>query len=300
MFIYHIRKRITLEDFAKLSLREARKVMVIGALDTGKTSMCRKLMSYYLRAQRKGICFLDLDVGQSTVGPPCTIGIKRVNSKEDLSDLQRSSVEHLAFIGSLYPYGHERKVYQCLNRLLKSIPSNRTVIVDTTGYKEAGNKTIVFKRKKIMIIKPDIVLFLSQRPEREDRILRMLDIITRKVGAKLLILPPQNNFGSKSIELRRKRHQLAFSYWLSKARDIRVPIKSLASYNELVVTPNQYGNLVGLLDENGFCVGGGILQGFRNDTLIVYGRKRPGGTITSIDISEQKFKMGSWKIIHNI
>jgi polyribonucleotide 5'-hydroxyl-kinase len=48
--------------------------MVVGPTDVGKSTLCRMLLNYAVRASRRPI-FVDLDVGQGQISVPGTIGI---------------------------------------------------------------------------------------------------------------------------------------------------------------------------------------------------------------------------------
>ena len=48
-------------------------VMVVGPTDVGKSTLCRTLLNYAIRSERKPI-FIDLDVGQNSITIPGNIG----------------------------------------------------------------------------------------------------------------------------------------------------------------------------------------------------------------------------------
>ena len=58
--------------------------VVLGAPDTGKSSFCRMAAEVAVRAGRR-VADLDADIGQTTVGPPGTVGLKFIASDEDLA-----------------------------------------------------------------------------------------------------------------------------------------------------------------------------------------------------------------------
>ena len=81
-------------------------VMLVGAPDTGKTTLAHQIMTEGVKAGRS-IAYVDADVGQSTVGPPTCVGLRWINSEADLQDL--SVADELRFVGSTSP---ERLVLQ--------------------------------------------------------------------------------------------------------------------------------------------------------------------------------------------
>ena len=56
--------------------------MVVGGTDVGKTTLCRLLLNYGVRLGRRPV-FIDLDVGQRSIGIPGTIGALMVGRPAD-------------------------------------------------------------------------------------------------------------------------------------------------------------------------------------------------------------------------
>jgi polynucleotide 5'-kinase involved in rRNA processing len=54
--------------------REARIVLVLGARDTGKTTLVTYL-AHALLADGGSVVVVDADLGQSEIGPPTTVGL---------------------------------------------------------------------------------------------------------------------------------------------------------------------------------------------------------------------------------
>ena len=73
-------------------LRQARTILLLGATDTGKTTFLTWLANILL-AQERRIAIVDADVGQSSLGPPTTIGLSVVTAPfERLQELPPSEV----------------------------------------------------------------------------------------------------------------------------------------------------------------------------------------------------------------
>lgn len=78
-------------------------VLLIGATDTGKTTLCRAVADAVLAAGRR-IAVVDADSGQSEIGPPTTLGLGLPEAAfTRLSDLKPRA---LAFVGSTSPPGY--------------------------------------------------------------------------------------------------------------------------------------------------------------------------------------------------
>jgi polynucleotide 5'-hydroxyl-kinase GRC3/NOL9 len=81
-------------DAARQIIREGvRHVLVLGAVDVGKSTFCREL----LRAANgagKAARLIDSDVGQKMVGPPACVTLGQTTSDAELSLLE------LVFVGT--------------------------------------------------------------------------------------------------------------------------------------------------------------------------------------------------------
>ncbi len=187
-----------------ISRSEIRLVLVIGASDTGKTTLIE-----YLARRLCGLCrtaIVDLDMGQSHIGPPTTVGWAIL--PEDFNDLSSLKEEEFYFTGSTTPVGNllpsitgaklmtERAIERC-----------QKVIVDTTGLiSEPSGR--VLKQFKIDLLRPDIIICL----ERECELNHILEPY-RYQDIKILTLRPPDSLRHKSPQERAEyRYRRMLSY----------------------------------------------------------------------------------------
>ena len=71
------------EALVERAVRAKRTVLLVGGLDTGKTTLSRMLLRAAVEAGRLS-AFIDADVGQKSVGPPATVTLKMVRTVADL------------------------------------------------------------------------------------------------------------------------------------------------------------------------------------------------------------------------
>jgi polynucleotide 5'-hydroxyl-kinase GRC3/NOL9 len=140
-------------------------VIVLGKSDSGKTSLI-KLLTYFLVKRNRKIGIIDLDIGQSTLGPPATIAMSTVD-KNKLKD-GNIPIEHMLFIGMISPAGC---IDRFLDRICKlySISQKKkidTLIVDTTGL-VMGSIGIYLKSSLINRINPAALVALQFAQELE-------------------------------------------------------------------------------------------------------------------------------------
>jgi polynucleotide 5'-hydroxyl-kinase GRC3/NOL9 len=143
------------------ALRKARSIMVIGEVDTGKTTLASEIARRLHGSYPLGIC--DLDVGQSSIGPPTTVCWGKV--KEGFSLLEDIPPEDFFFTGTLSPEGN---LLPCITgaKIITQMASLRCekIIIDTTGYLSAPPARAL-KEYKIDLLAPDIVIGIEKRDE---------------------------------------------------------------------------------------------------------------------------------------
>lgn len=109
--------------------------LLIGASDTGKTTLAKYLINEWISRGLK-VAFLDGDAGQSTLGPPGALAMRVYHSKiQDLEIPQFSDDVLLFFIGSFTPVGHLLHTIVGVQALVKKAEAQRPdlILVDTTG-----------------------------------------------------------------------------------------------------------------------------------------------------------------------
>lgn len=188
-------------------------VMVLGQVDTGKSTFCRQLASVALeRGLKVGI--VDSDVGQSWIGPPTTIGMKIVD-KEPFSTPFPDS---FYFVGSITPEKHLLQMIvgsKCMVEKAVSLGAD-LIIIDTTGL-VSGRIGRVLKQNKIDIIRPDHIVCFQKDSELET-LIKSVELCCKKVYR----LEPSRFVEKKSQEYRAKYRQEQFNkYFLeSEIKDI--------------------------------------------------------------------------------
>ncbi|MHA1237635.1 MAG: Clp1/GlmU family protein [Candidatus Odinarchaeia archaeon] len=140
------------------------KVIVIGETDAGKSTLIAKLATYTSNLGYK-TSVIDMDIGQSSIGPPTTIGLGKVSGKID--KLDEIKPDALYFIGSISPQRHLLRCLVGLNKLLEIAKKESDIIFfDTTGWVHGGAAT-AYKTAKIDLIQPDIIITLERENEVE-------------------------------------------------------------------------------------------------------------------------------------
>jgi len=142
---------------------KGRIAILIGGVDTGKTTLCRYLIGEATKAGIKSAA-VDADVGQSWIGPPTCIGMKLISNEGDLNE----EPDRLYFVGSISPPGHLLDCVVGTKLLVEEALSSGAefVAIDTTGLID-GDIGLALKRSKILSISPTDIVLIQVRGELE-------------------------------------------------------------------------------------------------------------------------------------
>lgn len=139
-------------------------VMVIGGIDSGKTSFCTYIINRLI-SEKCAVSILDEDMGQSDIGPPCTIAYTNVT--KPITDLFNLEGENTFFVGATSPSEAADMTVEGTSLLIAEILGRCTmdfVIVNTDGWAE-GEGAVEFKSRLASAVKPDVIFCLQPKDE---------------------------------------------------------------------------------------------------------------------------------------
>jgi len=225
-------------------------IMLIGGTDSGKTTLAYALFDALVAAGRLAVAHLDLDVGQGTLGPPTTIGL-RVSTQPD------RVWRH--FVGSISPRGHFLPAIVGAYKLQQQALAlgAETIVVDTTGMVDPEVGGVALKRWKIELLRPAVVVALTQGRELEPIVAPLrhdgrVRLIEQKVSS-LAVPRPQNH--------RIQARQTRWRDYFAGAQVVCLPLRELALWDGRRI---RRGQVVGLLDAKGFVLALGVTQGYES------------------------------------
>jgi polynucleotide 5'-hydroxyl-kinase GRC3/NOL9 len=146
-------------------------VMVLGAPDTGKSTLCRYLV-YRAFVAGHPAALMDLDLGQSHLGPPTTLGLGFFPPRRPGDG--SLNPEGLYFIGQTSPVGAILEVAvgcRVLGDQARAAGITR-LVVNTSGMVQ-GLGALKLKRSQVELLDPALILTL-QRGEELEPLLRGL------------------------------------------------------------------------------------------------------------------------------
>lgn len=261
--------------------------MLIGGLDTGKTTLALDAVRYALAAGHAPV-LVDADVGISTVGPPACVGIRVFRNESDLADIDRPDALH--FVGAITS---ARLVLQQVVATAVMVEKARgmgdVIIIDTTAV-AAGVSGETLKYHKAELCRPDRVIALQRGEEMEPvvgMLRRFLDIevVTAPTDPGLNPLGPDER-AHKRTEAFRKALRPPLERWKVRPTVFAPTLPVGLNLERLDQV------LVGVQDASGGCLGLGVLQ-VEDETLRVMtnvGEGMTGLRLGSLRIDPETFE----------
>jgi polynucleotide 5'-kinase involved in rRNA processing len=246
------------EEVIELAVTRRGVTLLLGGLDTGKTSLARRILAAGVNAGAV-VAIVDGDVGQSSVGPPATVGLRVCRHPEDLTPESLSSADHLFFAGSTSPQGHVLPLVAGTRLMVDRAREEgaEVVVVDTTGL-VTGVYAQVLKYQKVGLVQPDLVIGLERGAELEP----LLGIVRRFFPAEVVTLPVHPEVVPTSVEQRALNREGSLRrYFTEPLQRWRVkPTVFMPTLPALFDLKALDHLLVGLSDGKGGCLGIGYLE----------------------------------------
>jgi polynucleotide 5'-hydroxyl-kinase GRC3/NOL9 len=222
--------------------------MIIGASDTGKSTLARYL---FQELGRRGmwVACLDTDVGQSCLGLPTTLNLAlAAGPGDDRFSPRGPRVSY--FVGSTTPRGHMLPAVvgaHCLQQKARALGAD-VIVVDTTGLVDAAQGGKALKQWKIELLAPGIVISLQRECELEP----ILWPLRRDGRVQSIELPVSPHVVERTREARIARRRERLAGYFEVAESQLLMLKQLAVYDleHLAV-----GSLFAFQDADGFSLG---------------------------------------------
>jgi polynucleotide 5'-hydroxyl-kinase GRC3/NOL9 len=211
------------EELVSLQAKPA-TVVVLGAVDSGKTSFCTYLVNRSLSNKKRKVAILDGDLGQSDIGPPCTVAYTFV--AKPVTDLFNLMAKNTVFIGATSPNGVTQRVIESLNTMKNEIlPSNPDIIVvNSDGWIE-GEDAVSYKVRLVETLSPDMIFCFQQKDEPAP-LLNALEKYRR------VIVDSPSLIDQRSRESRKNLRELGYVKYLRNARVLSLPLGWLKIEND--------------------------------------------------------------------
>lgn len=190
-------------------------VVVMGEVDSGKTSFCTYLANTALKEKRR-VAIIDADLGQSDIGPPSTIGFCRLTLP--IRDPFLLKAENAYFIGTTTPSGALNKVVDKLAKM-KDEGIKKAVdflVINTDGW-VLGEEAVRYKLRLTKHIAPSVVVGIQQQDE-------LTPILTALKGIKVISIESPQAIKKRDREKRKILRELSYKKYLKGAKVQSFPL----------------------------------------------------------------------------
>jgi polynucleotide 5'-hydroxyl-kinase GRC3/NOL9 len=240
------------------AVRDHRTVLLIGGLDSGKSTLAHTMIRAALEAGRTA-AYLDADVGQKSVGPPATVGLRHIRTPEDLEPERLAVADALGFVGSTSPQGHLLPLVTSVARLHARARQEGAdlVVVDTSGM-VSGIYGQLVKYHKVEMLQPDLVVGLQRGQELDP----LLGVIQRFFSSEVVALGVHSGVVPTGVEQRAAHREAAMrGYLAGHLQRFRIkPTVFMPALPPLFDLEQLDRLLVGLSDGEGSFTGIGYLE----------------------------------------
>ena len=246
------------EALVERAVRQKRAVLLVGGIDTGKSTLSRMLLRAGVDAGRPS-AYLDGDVGQKTVGPPATITLKMVRGLEDFEPDVLTVADALSFVGSTWPQGHLLAVVTGMVALARRArEAGADFLVVDSGGMVSGISGQVLKYHKVEMLRPDLVVGLQRGEELQP----LLGVIQRFFSTEVVSLGVHPSVVPTSVDQRAANREAAMRrYFSAELHRWRVkPTVFMPALPPMFNLANLDRMLVGLSDGEGAYLGIGYLE----------------------------------------
>ncbi len=237
-------------------------MMVVGAVDTGKTTLVRYV--WQRLAHTRSVALVDADVGQSILGPPTTQTLRLASPDEPTSFPPRGRFARW-FVGAVSPRGHMLPTVVGVFRLVDRARmwGAERILVDTTGMIHPYVGGVALKWAHFDLIRPRVVVALQREGELEP----LIGPWRRSRRFRLIELPVSSAAHPRSRESRIAWRQYRFRLYFQRAREVSVSLNRFPLLGQSRLGP---GRLVGFLDRSGFLVALGVVREISEEDMRVW------------------------------
>jgi len=190
-------------------------IMVTGTVDSGKSSFCTYIVNKLLLEKRR-VAVLDGDLGQSDIGPPCSVAYNFVT--KPVTDLFNLEAKNAFFVGVTSPSAAVDKVIEGLILLKREILDGNpnATVINTDGWVE-GENAVKYKIRLVKELAPDMVLCINQTDV-------MTPLINALEDSKKIVIESPPTIKQRSREKRKSLRELGYIKYLKNAKVQSIPL----------------------------------------------------------------------------
>lgn len=190
--------------------------MIVGGVDSGKTSFCAYLANQSLKEKHK-VALIDADLGQSNLGPPSTISSSRI--RKPVLDPFDLDAENTCFVGTTSPSSTVVKVVEGIKSIKERILKRgvSVLIINTDGWIE-GEDAVRFKVALVKQVKPDLVVGIQEKSELTFLLGALTETRTLCIESSVMVR-------KRDRDERKLLRELGYKKYLKSARAESFPLR---------------------------------------------------------------------------
>lgn len=228
-------------------------VMILGAADCGKSSLCAYLLNKLVDGKCK-VAVLDGDVGQSDIGPSGTVGYG-IASKP-VPQLTNLKLRNAFFVGVTSPIAAMAKVVEGLKAMKEEILQQQVdfVLVNTDGW-ISGDVAVKYKTDLICALKPDVIVGIQMQNE--------LAPLIASLETPAIIVEPSFALKQRTPEKRKILREMTYARYLKHPKLQCIPKSQVTIEPRNAIPKNQEpekGILLGIYGRGLKFLGIGVLR----------------------------------------
>jgi polynucleotide 5'-hydroxyl-kinase GRC3/NOL9 len=230
--------------------------LILGGVDTGKTTLAAALAKRSAASQPVGI--VDADIGQSHLGPPTTVGWAVLDGSQ--VDFAKLTASGISFVGDVTPERHLLQLTAAIVQGVQQVSKvTKSTIIDTPGFIRGPAAAALWWTVQ-RILSPDLVLAVQRYDELSDIIAGW----TPAHGQIEHIRAPE--IPAKSWETRRRYRQEQFAKYFRNSSLYNIDLTNVAVQTSGRLSGDMLvGRLVGLGDEKGIDGAIGIIEDWQDN-----------------------------------
>jgi len=253
----------TAEQLASRGLLQGGVCLILGGVDTGKTTLAAALTARLAQGRLVGV--IDADIGQSHIGPPATVGWAIVDGpKVDFSELAPGGI---SFVGDVTPVGHLLQFTAALTQCVREVSEvAEHIIIDTPGF-VSGPAAAALWWTLQRIVQPRLILAVQRENELSDILAGL-----QHLGSPLEPLKSPPQIPTKSAQARCSYRQRQFRDYFQGSCLYNVSLSTTSVQTGHNLTGEDVvSRLVALRDEKGTDLAIGIVSDWQSDrdTVVV-------------------------------
>jgi len=241
--------------------------LILGAADTGKTTLTMALVKQLVSRQPVGI--VDADIGQSHIGPPTTVGWAVVDKPE--ADFSKLTASGISFVGHVTPVGHLLQLTAAIVQGVQQLSKvTELIIIDTPGLIRGPAAAALWWAVQ-QILKPRLILAVQRQDELSGILsgLKSFDLQLERIES-----PPQ--IAIKSLQERQAYRKSQFVSYFRDAGLYNISLSDIAVQPGLDLSRESFINrLVALRNQKGIDLAIGVITGWQQGGKVMVVKAPP-------------------------